>query len=523
MVKRVFIFITLFSYEFLIAQYSHTVSSLQSSTDILKYHLKVDIDFTQRKINCENEITAIKSSYNKDTLELDFFNNFEIEKIFADNFELSYKRKDKKIFIDISKLDEDTIRVKIKYYGKPRSFGFEGFVFAEMNNQRIVQTVNQPNFAPSWLPCDDDPADKALLEIEITNEVEFISVSNGILINKLVDNGKATYHYKTIYPVATNIMGFYSSAYSVIKEDYTTINGNKLNIEFFVFPKDSVKAVNDFSDIRNYINTFEKIFGEYPFVEEKYSVSEILYGRGAIENQTIVGVGKDLFSGKKLHKDVFIHELAHSWWGNAVGIVSWKDIWLSEGFATYSEALYFEYNFGKPALNAYLGQYHIKEFSGRLYNPDNLFGKTVYQKGAWVIHMIRNIISDSVFFNFLKEYFSKYKYGVVSTIEFKDFLEDYSKKDFSKFFDDWIYNDNGNIDCSYNIIEDGSKIKITQNGHVFNFPLEIKLIYENSSSEILLIEIVSKETVIDFSHKRKVKEILLDPEKKLLARFEKVN
>jgi aminopeptidase N len=135
--------------------------------------------------------------------------------------------------------------------------------------------------------------------------------------------------------------------------------------------------------------------------------------------------------------------------------------------------------------------------------------------------MIRGIISDSIFFNFLKEYFSKYKYGVISTNEFKNFLEDYCKKDFAKFFDDWIYNDNGIIDCAYNILDD-NKIKITQNDYVFTFPLEIKLVYENSSSEILLTEIISKQTVIDFSHKLEVKEIIFDPENKLLAKFEEV-
>ena len=522
MVNLVYIFLALFSYELLIAQYYESVSYLNSGVDILNYHLKIDINFNLRNINCENEITAIKSIYNKDTLELDFLNNLEIEKVFAENLELDYRRDKKKIFIDVSAIDNDTIKVKIKYNGKPRSFGFEGFVFAEMNKQKIVQTINQPNFAPSWFPCNDDPADKSLLEIEITNDAEFISVSNGILFNKSEVDGRRTYHYKTIYPVSTNLIGFYSSNYSIIKEDYTTINGNKLNIEYFVFPKDSVKAVNDLSDIKNYINTFEKIFGEYPFTEEKYSLSEILYGYGAIENQTIHGMGKDLFSGKKFHKEVFIHELAHSWWGNAVGIASWKDIWLSEGFSTYSVALYFEYNYGKSALTSYLGQYNIEEFSGRLYNPDNLFSQTVYQKGAWVLHMIRNIISDSIFFNFLKEYFSKHKYGVVSTNEFKNFLEKYSKKDFSKFFDDWIYNDYGIIDCSYSIIEDENKIKITQKEYVFNFPLEVKIIYEDFLTEILLTEIVSRETLVDYPLRGKIKEIVFDPNIKLLARFEEV-
>lgn len=505
------------------AQQLENISLLQSNTDILKYHLKVKINFDQRNIECSNSITAVKSLFNKDTLELDFYDNLFVESVRSNDFNLNYKRQNKKIFIDISTVKNDTVNVEIKYYGKPKKFGLEGFVFAELKDQKIVQTINQPNYAPSWFPCDDDPADKAEFEIEIENDSDFVSVSNGKLIHFSSLGKRNKYHYKSFYPIATNLIGFYSSQYKVIKDTYSSISGNELDLFYFVFPKDYDKALKDLSETKQMLQTFENLWGEYPFLKEKYSVSEIIYGRGAIENQTFVGIGKDLFSGKNLHRDVFIHEMAHSWWGNAVGVSSWKDNWLSEGLATYSEAMYFEYHFGKSALNSYMTKFLSENLSGKLHNPDNLFSPHVYYKGAWVFHMIRNIISDSVFFGFLRNYYKHFKYSTASTEDFKKMLESYSGVEFSNFFNQWVYQDYGIIDCSFSYKQKERFLTIKQNDFVFEFPLEVKIIYDNLSFELVSVLMDKKEIVIELTSKENIKEIILDPDLKLLARFKNGN
>jgi len=522
MAYKSFIFIMfLLFYQNFFASVNLLSQDKSEKIDVLKYYIRISINFDLRNIECDNDITIKMSNAFLDTIELDFYNNLTITSISVDSFLLPYKRGNKKIFIDVSSVKSDSFSINIKYKGRPKSFGLEGFVFAEFNNQKIIQTVNQPNYAPSWIPCNDIPSDKALLEIEIINDSDFVSVSNGkLMCEKKIEN-KILHHYKTFYPISTNLIGIYSANYRIHYDEYLSINNNYIPIEFYFFQQDSQKVLNDLKSIKDYLMTFEKLFGEYPFIQEKFSISEILLGREGIENQTLIGISRDLFSGKNLHENIFIHEIAHNWWGNSVGIHNWEDIWLSEGFATYSEALYYEHNYGKDALKAFMVKLKINEYSGTLNNPKNLFGNTVYNKGAWVLHMIRGVLTDSLFFQFLKNYYNQFKYSSISTINFKEYLETFTKKDFTEFFNDWVYNDNGIIDCKYHF--NNNVLTIYQSEYVFNFSVEIGIIFTDGTFETLMENVNTKEYQKKFNFTKEVNKILIDPNIKLLSNFEEIN
>jgi aminopeptidase N len=203
-----------------------------------------------------------------------------------------------------------------------------------------------------------------------------------------------------------------------------------------------------------------------------------------MEHQTITGIGSNFITGKKYFNDVYVHELAHHWWGDAVSLADWKDIWLNEGFATYSEALYAEHIGGIKALQSFMLEKNQDEFKGTLYAPkDNLFGPTVYDKGGWVLHMLRKEVGDSLFFQILRTYFATYKYKNASTDDFKNICELLTGKNLSKFFDQWVYIGVGKIELEYEWsaqkTSGGYLIHIntlqTQKGYpVYSFPLEFK-------------------------------------------------
>jgi aminopeptidase N len=359
-----------------------------------------------------------------------------------------------------------------------------------------------------------------------------VSVSNGILKDIQVNGGRKTYHWKTLYPIATYLVCLYSADYVTFSDKYISQDRqDTLPIQYYVFANQLEKGRIDFEDHPKFIDFFASTFGEYPFIKEKYGVAEFLWQLGAMEHQTITGIGSNFITGKKYFNDVYIHELAHHWWGDAVSPSDWKDIWLNEGFATYSEALYAEHIGGKKALQSVMLSKYKDDFKGTLYAPkDNLFGSTVYDKGCWVLHMLRKETGDSLFFQILRTYFATYKYKNASTDDFKKICELVTGKDFNKFFDQWVYSGIGKIELEYDWsvkrTSGGFNIKITtlqtQKGYdTYNFPLEFKFNIDSTTSVLKTFFIDKRQKDFEITLKDMPLDIELDPSNWLLADIKK--
>lgn len=510
----------------------NTVSAVQKQLDVLKYYYKIQLLPAEKKIECESEITALSTNPQLKEIELNLYDNMNVTEVLLNNKSADYSRDNNRIYITSDKVLPDTNKIFIKYNGKPKRAGFDGFVFGEVNGSTLIYNISEPTYAPTWFVCDDDPADKAFLDIEITNDEQFVSVSNGILESVKSNADKKTYHYKTLYPISTYLVAVYSAPYVTYNDIYKGLDGNdSMKIDYYVLPEHLKQAKVDFAGHADMIKVFSELFGEYPFIKEKYGVAEFLWNFGAMENQTITGIGYNFLNGKDFFKDTYVHELAHHWWGNSVSPKSWKDIWLNEGFATYCEALYAEAKYGKPALISKMMSKFRENFNGTLYAPKDLFGETVYDKGAWALHMLRFELGDSSFFKTLRNYYSLYKYSNASVEDFKSVCENTSGKTLDKFFDQWIYTGDEMPDCDYYYSleqKDGEtlcNLNISQKQEKypdFNFPLEIKIKYADGSSEVKRFYIDSREQELSFEVQNKGFEITLDPDNNLLAIFNRI-
>lgn len=497
------------------------ISTSQKNFDILKYYLKLDLDAEKKFISGEVKILGHKLNPEQKNIDLHFYGNMIVKKVKAEIGELKFHHIKNILSIDLSEINKDTIEFSIQYYGNPKKSGFNGFVFGEINNIPLIYNLSEPNYAPSWFPCDDDPEDKALLDIEITNDSSFISVSNGKLVGVRNEGEKRTYHWKSNYPISTYLIAVYSSKYVRFNDDYKSISGKQLPLEFYVLPDHLDAAKKDFAEHKEMLNAFENLFGEYPFIDDKYGVAEFLWNYGAMETQTITGIGYNFISGRNFARDILAHELAHHWWGNAVSPKTWKDIWLNEGFASYSEALFLEYKFGESSLQSLMRSKFSESFRGALYNPANLFSETVYDKGAWVLHMLRNEIGDSNFFKSLKKYYEVFKYSNASTEDFKAICESISNQNLNKFFDDWIYNDKGIIRCEYSFEDGANKTfvvnQVNDEFNDFHFKLDLKILYEDGSSELRKFKVNQSKASFELNNTKQIRDIIPDPEGKLLA------
>jgi len=503
------------------------VSNNQSKIDVLKYDLSFDLYPEKKMFLADVIITGIVKDTTISTIDLNFYDNFIINKITINDSLSSYINEDKKLSIPYIQSIGRKFKIEVQYEGTPKKVGLDGFAFGKRNGQSLVYNLSEPNYASSWFPCNDVPFDKTLLDMRITNDSSAISVSNGNLL-EVIDNGsRRTYHWRSEYPIATYLVAVYSSNYKYFFDKYVSLDGkDTMKVDFYVMPDQLKDAKIDFSTQVKMIEHFARIFGEYPFIKEKYGIAEFLWSPGAMEHQTITGVSSKMISGNKNFEDTFAHELAHQWWGDAVSPKFWKDIWLNEGFATYSEALYYESLTGKKALQSTMMSKFSKKFSGTLAEPGTLlFTSTVYDKGAWVLHMLRWEVGDSLFFKILRDYYETFKYSNASTKDFKTICEKVTGKNLDKFFDQWI-NGEGQINLDYKKV-----IANTDSGYLtklnlqqvqedyddYNFPLQIKMTFTDSTFQNYRFYITNKDTTLEISSDKYPIDIELDPDKWLLA------
>jgi aminopeptidase N len=190
------------------------------------------------------------------------------------------------------------------------------------------------------------------------------------------------------------------------------------------------------------IDLFTTHFGEYPFIDEKYGMAEFVW-EGAMEHQTMTSYGDFLILGNKRFEHLVAHELAHQWFGNSHTVETWEHIWLHEGFATYCEGLWKEHLEGPEAMALFMRRHSggTNPFYGPIVPPQPLFGLTVYWKGAWVLHMLRGMLGDGLFFEVLRSYAANpnLRYGNVTSEDFIESVGTTVGRPLRWFFEQWLY------------------------------------------------------------------------------------
>jgi Peptidase family M1 domain/Peptidase M1 N-terminal domain/Fibronectin type III domain len=337
---------------------------------------------------------------------------------------------------------QSTFTVRVFYSGNPRSGGGH-YIRTTHAGDPIVYTMSEPYGARRWWPCKDIPEDKATMDIAITCPTDQVAVSNGTL-QSLVDQGNGTHQYSwsESYPMVTYLACFYCSNYQRADGVYTARNGSvTMEVNHYGYPEVFAYDSAGLPGMIEVIGFFADTYGEYPFLREKYCT--VTYAGTPMEHQTCSGM-RSYQVGPDGQGWVNVHELAHQWFGDCITMDHFNHLWLNEGFATYSEALFVEWRDGKSSYHSYVNNWGTSDAYPIVSSQaDSFSGGIVYRKGGWVLHMLRNVVGDTAFFQSLRDYMAHpdYQYGTALSADFQAVVENASGAgtDLSWFFDQWLY------------------------------------------------------------------------------------
>ena len=399
----------------------------------------------------------------------------------------------------------------------------------------LISSFSQPDAARTWWPCKDRPDDKAPNTVSLTLPTGMTGVSNGTLLSE-TDNadGTVTWVWRESHPIATYLVSVAASRYASFGETCAADVSGPVPLQHWVFPHHLERAETDFAPTCAMLDHLDDLLGPYPFADEKYGHAEFMnMATGAMEHTTVTSYGIGLLTGTNVYDFIVEHELAHQWFGDALTPESWADIWLNEGFATYTEALWREHLDGLDGPAGYYWKMARLRLSTDwigatpVYDPFPVLSRVVYDKGAWILHMLRGRIGDPAFFELLYEWATgpSRLHGTVRTADFIALAEQVSGQELAAFL--WPYlleNTVPHLELA-TIVADGPNGADThlvvrlrdRSGVAFDnvYPVAVAL---PGGTVTLAVRLAGAETVAEFDLDGPVTDVLLDPRQWVLWR-----
>jgi len=495
--------------------------------DVQHYRFAVQINDDNDTLRGQAKI-RMKILKNMNSFQLDFAKpndkgkGMTVSSVTEDGKNIQFSQESEKLIIDAAAKANTEHSYTINYAGIPS----DGLIISKNKaGHRTFFGDNWPNRAHNWLPCADYPGDKAQVDFFVTAPDHYSVVSNGLKIEEttLPNHLKLT-HWKETAQLPTKVMVIGVAEFAI---DHPGNAGN-VPIYTYVFPESKEAGFKSYAVAVDIVRYYQKAIGPFPYKKLANVQSKTIFG--GMENASAIFYFEESVKSPDI-EELMAHEIAHQWFGDGASEKSFGHLWLSEGFATYMTNLYLENKYGADTLKTRLiGQRKkVLDFEKERLTPVvdtavktkfmQLLNANSYEKGGWVLHMLRRKLGDDVFWKGVRNYYSKYQGSNANTDDLRRVMEQTSGKDLKQFFTQWLRNaghPNLAVSWKYNEKDGNIAINVTQNqAYVYNLPLEVSV-----DGQLLTVPVKEKSTTARFRVKAKPADVKVDPNINLLASFE---
>ncbi|MEW6210047.1 MAG: M1 family metallopeptidase [Acidobacteriota bacterium] len=493
-----------------------------TSLNALHYRIRLELKDSTDEINGETEILFAVTRDSTKELSLDL-SGMTVAEVKENSRPAKFTHVNNRLSVALEGAyrRDDRFTVSIKYRGVPRD-GL--FIKKNKFGDRTFFADNWPNRARHWFPSIDHPYDKASAEFFVTAPDRYDVVANGALIEtKSLQNGSRLWHWRESAAIPTYCMVIGAAEFSIINVG----SWNNTPVVYYLYPKDRDRGMKDYGRAVEMLEFYSNLIGPYPY--EKLALVQSSTRFGGMENSSSIFFDEKAFNGSGALEGTVAHEIAHQWFGDSVTESDWHHLWLSEGFATYFGHLFFERRDGRDKFLTLMRADRESLLAGArpIYDPSikdlfQLLNSNNYQKGGWVLHMLRGVMGDEKFFAAIRDYYRLYRDGNALTEDFQRAMELHYEKPLDWFFRQWIYEPGYPVyDAAWRWDEATKEVRLIiaqkQTGTIFRMPMDVEIRFDNAARRFR-IEVSQREEAFSFKLDARPHSIAIDTDEWVLKK-----